>query len=288
MKLQFASLALVVAASVVSLGDAKSHTEAEMLSSVLRCAPFIIFAKQAPSTLPDYNVDTDFNYYFFSDMMDEASGIPPSFLAAGDRNAKTDFPEDFEQYFRDDAEVCTQFFTPNVKVITEPWVTPATTTILETRKTCIIDENDHELYMLGCFNFHDDIELGITSFRAIPRLPAALEPLPHISTTWYTQAFEQLPFSMRLYSDSELTNLLEENTLAEMDFVSDDDLASAMEQVHSAGDPGKFQAFHVGGSDYRLWIWSVQLKKKETVWAVAYRPKNTPVPALVEQAIAQP
>jgi hypothetical protein len=285
MKLQFASLALVLAASKASLG--KASPDDETLSLVLRSAPFIIFAKQAPSTLPEYNVDTDFNYYFFSDMMYEASGIPPSFLAAGDRNAKTDFPEDFEQYFRDDAEVCTSFFAPDVKVITEPWITPATTTILETRKTCIVDENDHVLYMLGCFNFHDDIELGITSFRAIPSLPDALEPLRHIPTTWYAQAFQQLPFSVRLYSDSQLKDLLAQNSLAELDFVSDEDLAAAMEQVDGAAAFDKeYQTFHVGGSDYRLWIWSVQLKKDEAVWAVAYRPRNAPMPKLVKKSIA--
>jgi len=282
MKLQLASLALAVAAS---LGNATP--DAEMTSLVLRSAPFIIFAKEAPSTLPEYDVDKDFNYFFFSDMMGEASGIPPSFLADGSRNAKTDFPIDYEQYFIDDAEVCTEHFAPDVKVITEPWTTPATSTILETRKTCIVDENDQQLYMLGCFNFHDDIELGITSFRAIPSLPAALEPLDHVPTSWYTQAFEQLPFSVRLYSDKEMNSLLAENALAKIDFVSDEELVDALGLVAGAdGLGGEFQSYHVGGSDYRLWIWSVSLEDEE-VWAVAYRPRNTPMPKLVKKTIRE-
>ena len=98
MKFHLAALALAAAASMYVA--AAVDTRAETLSAVLRRAPFIIFAKEAPSTLPDYNVDTDFNYYFFSDMMEEASGIPPSFLAAGDRNAKTEFPTDFGKLHR--------------------------------------------------------------------------------------------------------------------------------------------------------------------------------------------
>ena len=48
--------------------------------------------------------------------MAEWSGLTPAFLTSG-RNAKSDFPLDFEAYFRDDVAVCMQFDFPSVKKI---------------------------------------------------------------------------------------------------------------------------------------------------------------------------
>mmetsp|Transcript_18882 Transcript_18882/g.23186 ORF Transcript_18882/g.23186 Transcript_18882/m.23186 type:complete len:186 (+) Transcript_18882:72-629(+) len=149
-----------------------------LLSLALKSAPFVIFSKTAPAMLPDYNEDTDFTYFFFNDAMQRESGISPHFLTP-DRNAKTDFPpEDYPGYFADDVAVCMEYPFPKFKVITEPWSTPATITIVETRKTSV--EISDQLYMLGWFAPHDDIALGITKFKA-SQVPEALEPLEHIS-----------------------------------------------------------------------------------------------------------
>jgi hypothetical protein len=75
-----------------------------LLKATLRRAPFSIFSKTASPTLPKYNVDKDFMYYFFNDCMQHFSGISPQFLTStGYRNAKTDFPIYYEAYFQDDA-----------------------------------------------------------------------------------------------------------------------------------------------------------------------------------------
>ena len=105
--------------------------------------------------------------------MEFLSGIFPSFLTENNnRNAKTDFPADHEQYFEDDAAVCQEYPFPKIKVITEPWTTSAMSTIVETRKTAMV--HGGQSYMLGCFGPHDDIELGIKSFR-VTKLPPALD-----------------------------------------------------------------------------------------------------------------
>jgi hypothetical protein len=126
--------------------------------------------------------------------MQHFSGISPSFLTTtGDRNAKTDFPVDYEAYFQDDAAVCQEYPHPKVKVITERWITPAMTTIVETRKTAMMIQQNGKLFMLGrSFAPHDDVELGITTFRA-SQLPPVTEDLAHVPLAWYTEAFRQLP-----------------------------------------------------------------------------------------------
>jgi hypothetical protein len=66
------------------------------------------------------------------------------------------------------------------------------TTILETRKTAMTttttttqDDGKGQLFMLGCFAPHDDIELGITKFRASP-LPPVTEDLKHVLLSHYS------------------------------------------------------------------------------------------------------
>ena len=125
--------------------------------------------------------------------MHHFSGISPIFLTAGQRNAKTDFPIDYEAYFKDDAAVCVEYAHPNVKVITEPWKTPAMRTVVETRKTAMTSK-EGKLYMLGAFCPHDDVELGITEFKA-EKLPPKLQLLDHVPLEWYGDAFDQLPFA---------------------------------------------------------------------------------------------
>jgi hypothetical protein len=219
---------------------------ASLLKATLRRAPFSIFSKTAPLTLPKYNVDTDFCYFFFNDCMEHFSGISPGFLTQGKRNAKTDFPVDYEAYFLDDAAVCREYPHPKVKVISERWITPAMTTILETRKTAMTtttttqDDGKGQLFMLGGFAPHDDIELGITKFRASP-LPPVTEDLKHVPLEWYAEAFRQLRLSTMLVDGSENKNysVLARNVLAnDMDF---DSFAACLEQVESVPDRDCYQ-----------------------------------------------
>ncbi|CAE7556726.1 pss1 [Symbiodinium sp. CCMP2592] len=121
--------------------------------------------------------------------MAEWSGLTPAFLTSG-RNAKSDFPVDFEAYFRDDVAVCTQFDFPSVKKIIEPWQPPHMNTLLHTRKTCM--QFAGEKYMLGCVAPADDTELGLTTFRARRQSPEQ-PSLSHVSEDWYEAAWSQLP-----------------------------------------------------------------------------------------------
>ena len=117
-------------------------------AAALRRAPFMCFAKKAPKTLPSYDVDRDFQYFFFNDIMAEWSGLTPAFLTSG-RNAKTDFPVDFPAYFEDDAAVCMDYDFPLVKKIIEHWQPPHMNTVLHTRKTAMHDASGEKFMLLG-------------------------------------------------------------------------------------------------------------------------------------------
>ncbi|KAL7563230.1 hypothetical protein ACA910_015722 [Epithemia clementina (nom. ined.)] len=336
-----------MAATGAVTSTAATAISPSLLSATLRRAPFCIFSKRAPATLPHYyNVDKDFTYYFYSDFMKQVSGLSPSFLTTtttrndGPRNAKTDFPVGYEKHFQDDVDVCTKYLFPKVKIITEPWTSPALTTVVETRKTCIrITSNDDrnnnqeqegsttttttttetddksELYMLGCFCPHDDVELGVTSFKAT-FLPPRLDPLPHVPSHWYAQAFEQLPMAVRILSlDADFyPTILAANQLAHQDFAVHGTnsaldrirglLPKVMTTTHdtsssssSKSSEDDYQVFHVGGMHYRLWIWRVQddnnnesssnsssSHQPDTIFAVAYRRKHQFLPTLVEDS----
>lgn len=183
---------------------------------VLKRAQFCIFSKAAPSTLPDYDVEKDFSYFYFNDAMASRSGLSVAGLTAGVRNAKSDFPEDYAGYFRDDAKVCMEYKAPKVLDVTEPWVTPLLSTINHTRKTAI-ELPDGRRYMLGVFFPHDDVSLGVTRFRAGP-LPAAL---PHnevagLSDDWCEVALQELPLPTFVYmTGANPPLLLRENAAAD-------------------------------------------------------------------------
>jgi hypothetical protein len=250
---------------------------ASLLKATLRRAPFSIFAKTAPLTLPKYNVDKDFMYYFFNDCMQHYSGMSPQFLTStGDRNAKTDFPVDYEAYFQDDAAVCQEYPHPKVKVITEPWTTPAMTTIMETRKTAM--QQDGKLFMLGCFGPHDDIELGITTFRA-SQLPPPTEELTHVPDIWYAEAFRQLPVSTILL-DGE--NVLARNGLANDNKMHVDSFAACLERIESVPDRDCYEFGDVAALPAdRVWIWRPNVDNR-SVLAIAARPKHGTIPAEVQ------
>lgn len=276
-----------------------------LLSLTMRRSPFVTFAKRAPSTLPLYNVESDFTYFFFSDAMKRESGFSPHVLASGSRNAKTDFPVDYEDYFRDDAAVCLEYPFPAVKVITERWLTAATHTILETRKTAALIDN--ELFMLGSFGPHDDIELGITSFKA-NHVPPLLEPLWHVTDSWYQQAFAQLPLASKIYHIAnetyEILDTVGENNLAKDCFLTDSSLQKCLESVKSARC--EYSAFHVSHPEIvmtsakntsqrtpvlepcinhraRVWLWRPD-PANPCILAVACRPAPEVTPHLVREA----
>lgn len=181
-------------------------------AAALRRAPFMCFSKVAPKTLPSYDVDRDFRYFFFNDIMAEWSGLTPAFLTSG-RNAKSDFPLDFEAYFRDDVAVCMQFDFPSVKKIIEHWQPPHMNTLLHTRKTCMHFAG--QKYMLGCVAPADDTELGITTFRARRHSPEQPR-LAHVNEDWYEAAWSQLPQSA-CFVDADSGELSSVNLLCEHD-----------------------------------------------------------------------
>ncbi|CAK9001773.1 unnamed protein product [Durusdinium trenchii] len=163
------------------------------VSDALKRAPFVIFSKEAPASLDDFSMDDSFQYFYFNDLMQTLSGLSPSFLTNG-RNAKTDFPEDFEAYFSDDVDVCKSFLHPKIKIIFEPWRTPLRSTVLATRKTAMTFQD--RLFMLGCFSPVDDMEMSFTDFSttvSFPELPDLGLPVP-----WQLAAFEQLPNAMAI------------------------------------------------------------------------------------------
>lgn len=102
---------------------------------VLQRAPFVVFAKQAPAeqlsdvvsrdpvpgTAGGYDADLDFMYFYFNDAMGFESGLSPKELVGGGpdgsprRNAKTDFPTDYAQYFEDDMAVMEGYPAPLVR-----------------------------------------------------------------------------------------------------------------------------------------------------------------------------
>ena len=79
------------------------ESEEQSIMRAMKSAPFVVFAKEAPKSLDDFSMDDAFTYFYFNDVMQKLSGLDPSFLTAG-RNAKTDFPEDYEAYFVDDVD----------------------------------------------------------------------------------------------------------------------------------------------------------------------------------------
>ena len=266
--------------------------DAGLAAELLRSAPFVVFAKRAPSTLPEYNEDTDFTYFYFSDAMQRESGISPSFLAP-DRNAKSDFPpEDYPGYFRDDVAVCMDYPFPKIKVITEPWETPATTTVVETRKTSvkIVDQ----LYMLGWFAPHDDVELGLTAFKA-SQPPAPLETLEHVPAEWYPRAFEQLPVAVRVVNiegvvtgGAATTPVVAENKLARESFLDQDTMRHCFNTMEGSSAAGaSYGAFQFGdqlwnGKPSRIWAWRVG---DDGNVAFAVREKHDSTPSLVQSAL---
>ncbi|CAL1133025.1 unnamed protein product [Cladocopium goreaui] len=171
----------------------------QRVMQALKSAPFVVFAKEAPNSLDDFSMDEAFTYFYFSDVMHTFSGLDPSFLTVG-RNAKTDFPEDYEAYFADDVDVCKNFAFPRVKLIFEPWRPPLRCAVLATRKTAMRFQD--RLYMLGCFAPVDELELGFTEFSTLLPFPERGDLPQPPPAGWYTAAFDQLPNAMVILDDA--------------------------------------------------------------------------------------
>mmetsp|Transcript_75 Transcript_75/g.169 ORF Transcript_75/g.169 Transcript_75/m.169 type:complete len:267 (-) Transcript_75:180-980(-) len=248
-----------------------------MISRVLRRAPFVVYAKIAPPTLPYYDVDKDFGYYFFSDLMESLYGLSPAFLTAGEapRNAKMDHPDDYEAYFKDDVGVCTRFIHPKVKRIVENWKMPATHTTVLIRKTSMYFGQDQ--YMLGCFSPFDDLELGVTSFRA-GKLQDELEEPAHVEPEWYEAAFKHLPNPTAIISDD--GGVLAQNDLMMMDYKAElpsviDECLSHINATQSLDiniDSWKFSNVSLETGKSRVWVWRSTPGSKDL--AISIRPKH--------------
>ncbi|KAJ1629278.1 hypothetical protein T492DRAFT_840926 [Pavlovales sp. CCMP2436] len=174
------------------------------LSFALRRAPFIIFAKHTPLNLPCYDASVDFSYRYVNDMMAHWSGQSPESLTRGYVNAKTAFPLDFEPYFEDDMDVCLHYRSPLNKAIIEGWQPPQMDSLVHARKTaCMIGD---KLFVLGCSSLFDEMELGVSSYRAAD-LPPALHPLA--DTLPADAVWEHLPHATFMVASMEDDEVLD-------------------------------------------------------------------------------
>mmetsp|Transcript_1636 Transcript_1636/g.3102 ORF Transcript_1636/g.3102 Transcript_1636/m.3102 type:complete len:266 (+) Transcript_1636:84-881(+) len=247
-----------------------------VISRVLRRAPFVVYAKKAPDTLPFYDADKDFGYYFFSDLMESLYGLSPAFLTASDapRNAKMDHPDDYEAYFKDDVGVCTRFHHPKVKRIVESWKMPAMHTTVLIRKTSMFFGQDQ--FMLGCFSPFDDLELGVTSFRA-GRLQEELEEPAHVETEWFEAAFKHLPNATAIITAD--GDILAQNDLImdykhELPRVIDECLSHiyGTQSLDTNIDSWKFSNVSLESGKSRVWVWRSTPGSKDL--AISIRPKH--------------
>ncbi|KAJ1638502.1 hypothetical protein T492DRAFT_833631 [Pavlovales sp. CCMP2436] len=182
------------------------------LGLALRRAPFIVFAKHTPLNLSCYDASVDFSYRYFNDMMAHWSGQTPDSLTRGCVNAKTALPLDFEAYFQDDIDVCLHYHSPLNKAIVEGWQPPQMDSLVHMRKTsCRICD---KLYLLGCGAPYDEIELGVSSYRA-SNLPSFFHPLTNtLPHAWYEAMWEHLPHATFMVANMTSDEVLAPNILA--------------------------------------------------------------------------
>lgn len=274
----------------------------------------MIFAKHPPPvvglSLSKVNMDIDFPFYYANDAMAHWSGLSPQELLQG-RNAKDAFPVDYDRYFEDDVDVCTQFHHPMVKEIIEPWQPTKMDTIVHARKTLAKHADAH--WILCCAAPFDDIELGVCRFRA-SMLPHAFHPLEDVPDTWYDLALDQLPHAMFAVKDAESNTIFKPNCFAVLAQKQAD--VEALQWARDAGCPwdgeGGDQAcisevhdgFHAmlesclakvrampnarcwefggvrfGGELHRVWIW--QPLDCDPALAISFRPHLESVPEVI-------
>lgn len=159
------------------------------VKAALRRAPFILFAKEVPTTLPSYEPAKDFQYYFANDMFAVWSGFAPAELTSG-RNATSAFPKNCQRLFEGDVEVAINHAFPRIKTSIEPWQPQVMDSFLNMRKTLV--NHGHMRWLLGCGAPFDDLEIGVASFRA-SRLPPCFDPLEKVSDEFYDIAWTELP-----------------------------------------------------------------------------------------------
>ena len=303
----------------------------KLLSWTLRRAPFAIFSKRAPLTLPQYSADSDFQYYFVSDYLQHASGRSHAsfFVNHRRRQPSRESSPMTELQVRNDISVGLDYPFPAIKTTTESWRTPARTTIIELRQTCVqtgphgegkgpsaaeaavsTGTQERELFLLGCWSPHDDVEMGMTSFCATTLPPSVQDEAErvhsHIPESWYLRVFDELPMAIRIFKEEEdkdnrKDRLVMANQLARKDFAMDG-MKTALERSQQlllhhpsssssqSSSPYYYDAFHIGGLNYRLWIWRIVLPKEkdddQSYLAVAYRPKHHVMPELVEDSLS--
>jgi hypothetical protein len=165
--------------------------------------PFgVIFSKSAPENLDQIDFETDFCYFYFSPGFERCCLLKRNLMCDGRTNAKRDFP-DYVAYFNDDTNVMRLFTHGKVYAFCEPWSPPGVDTYIYTRKTAMKSQRGTN-YMLGCFDFVDDVSLGIAKFKVIPHDAAAA--IPDIGRDdsalddWFKDAFENLPNAMAIFA----------------------------------------------------------------------------------------
>ena len=207
------------------------------------------------------------------------TGLAPHFLTSG-RNAKTDFPLDYEAYFNDDVEVIAGFAPPRVKTIIEPWQPPHVDTLVHTRKTTLTTV-DGARFMLGSVAVFDDVEVGTTRFRA-SALPPALPPLEQVGAAWYDQAWAQLPTAACVV-DLPTSQAISLNHLAsERANLLPALLDRVLPRVHAtaSADSWELGSVPMGSDLVRVWAWRPQPSNPDLI-ALSFRAHLPAVPELV-------
>eukprot|EP00434_Breviolum_minutum_P012258 symbB.v1.2.010805.t2/scaffold712.1/size170421/4 len=217
--------------------------------------------------------------------------LAPSFLTSG-RNAKTDFPEDYEAYFADDVDVCKNFAFPKVKLICEPWRPPLRCCILATRKTAMVFQE--QCYMLGCFFPVDEIELGFAELSTALPFPEREELSHGPPAGWFEAAFHQLPNAMVILND--IGEVMAQNQLAS-DLGEGQSLVIQMclDMVKSTQlvDPSvkywnmRKRDVLVGssaGTAIRIWLWRFLIGEEKGRLGICWKPIESNIMECVQRA----
>jgi len=146
-------------------------------------------------------------------------------------------------------------------------------THLRTVKTSMSHAGD--MYMLGCFCPIDDVELGITKFRARP-LPPELPPLHHVPDSWYAAAMEHLPHGLLITNKA--GELLAQNALSRFEANNEATglLIQSCLEMGGASTTGSLEWSHAeheamfAGQLCRVWAWP--LADVDGRIAISFRP----------------
>jgi hypothetical protein len=177
-------------------------------------------------------------------------------------NAKALFPTDYLQHFEADAEIATDYAFPNVKDIVQHWDRHGINTVVHARKTAVVIQG--ETYVIGTFAPFDDVELGITTFRA-RYLPRELPDPDVVPLRWFEGAFENLPLPVAVVDSG--GNFLRVNAFmqhhvgsfgwkkAAVECLEQVKMTRICDKGKNAWEFSRVQIEDASTTKYRVWVW---------------------------------